>query len=503
MKVTVNGKDRTLRDGATLKEAVAGEHYVAGAAIAVLLSTDKVSSTTGDFALGTPAGEMVLHLDDSEDARRFRDHVKEIEGVTARWITRDIAAFGSFSTDIKADQTPGDYRRYDCFFSLGGNDNQTTYVMVARSQHRRAYGAGPGRIGRITVGRHLLDVLKEGQKIESIRPVVSETEQKNALVTADLTTPVQDGYSISTRAVIKLDRASPLSAEQILVVAAKGWFGVTEDTGTFMGCRDDMDVDMEPEDTGVRDEGAVMVRNTGAGKGHILIYRERRQLSPNLNLAGHIVSGMGLVTRAKAGDRVSIATDPPRALAVGLTQVAGAQFLAKFGLKQKRTGDTSDTAVIVDQTPEATMVALDKGEVETLGVQKDRILRVSLSGYDPITTHYFKKVTGLSHKPIGQLKVQFAFPGMEMVCFYGDDARAQDLYPQEPFKKCRKGDIGVTNQSRPHHGMIGIRLKDSKQYGPTGEEGYGTNLVGRFEDDLLKLDQYEDEQIIYITEEKL
>ena len=89
------------------------------------------------------------------------------------------------------------------------------------------------------------------------------------------------------------------------------------------------------------------------------------------------------------------------------------------------------------------------------------------------------------------------------VTFYGDEARSQNLYPQDPFKKCKKGEIGVTNQSRPHHGLIGIRLQDSKQYGPTGEEAYGTNLVGTFLGDLAQMELLDDDEIIYVTEAKL
>ncbi|MDD2626119.1 MAG: methanogenesis marker 3 protein [Candidatus Methanomethylophilus sp.] len=503
MKVTVNGKVKNLKEKATLKDAVAGEHCVKGAAIAIVLSTSKVTSATNDFALMTPEGEMILHLDNGADAERFRQMVDRIEGVTTRWITRNIAAFGSFPSDIQADQTPRNWRRYDCFFSLGGNDNQTTYVMIARNQHQRAYGAGAGRIGRITVGRHLLSILKEGDHISNIRPVVSETDKENAVVTTDLTYPLQDGYQVSTNVKVKLEAADPLAAEQILIVNARGYIDVADDTGTFLGCRDDMDTDLVSEPPAVRDVGAVMVRNEGVGKGHIMLYRQRRQMTPNLSYAGHVTSGMVLAARAHAGDRVSLITDPPRALAVGMTQKDGENFLARFGIKQKRTGDTADAAVIVDQNPEQTMNALKAGEVETLGVPKDKVFRIKLSDKDEKSLHYFKKVTGLSHKPIGQLRVQFSYPGMAMITFYGDDARSQDLYPQDPFRRCRKGDIGMTNQSRPHHGLIGIRLVDSKQYGPTGEEGYGTNLVGRFEDDLSKLDGLEDEQFIYITEEKL
>jgi Predicted peptidyl-prolyl cis-trans isomerase (rotamase), cyclophilin family len=147
--------------------------------------------------------------------------------------------------------------------------------------------------------------------------------------------------------------------------------------------------------------------------------------------------------------------------------------------------------------------AVSEGEVETFGVPKEKILMIKVTTEDAATAHYFRKVTGLSHKPVGQMKVQFSFPGMSMVTFYGDSARGQDLYPQEPFKKCAKGDIGVTNQSRPHHGLIGIRLTASKEFGPTGEEPYGTNMVGKYADSMAKLDELEDEQTVYITEEKL
>ena len=34
----------------------------------------------------------------------------------------------------------------------------------------------------------------------------------------------------------------------------------------------------------------------------------------------------------------------------------------------------------------------------------------------------------------------------------------------------RRGDMGVTNMSRPNRGLIGIRLQESDEFGPTGEE---------------------------------
>lgn len=503
MKITVNGKEKALKDGAVLKDAVAGENYVEGSLVSVYLSTERLTQTTNDFSIVTDAGEMVLHLYDTPDAKLFKDHVGGIVGSNVRWANKDLVAFGSFPTEIAHDSTEGNYKKFECFFSLGGNDNQTTYLMVARSNFTKAYGAGVGKIGKITVGRHLLDVIHEGESLREIKPVVSETSRDNVTVTKDLAHPLEDGCVVSTEVRVRLDPESPGSAEHLLVVSAKGYLNVSEGTGTFLGCRDDLDVDLKAEDAGVREVGNVMVRTEGSGQGHILMYKERRPAAPGLSVAGTVERGMSLVTLARSGDKVTVSTDPPRVLSVGMTQAEGEKFLSTFGVRQVRKGDTSDTAVIVDQGPESTMEAISKGEVETIGVPKDQVYRIAIKTTDEATVHYFKKVTGLSHKPIGQLKTQFSFPGSPMATFYGDDARSQNLYPQDPFKKCKKGEIGVTNQSRPHHGLIGIRLIDSKQYGPTGEEGYGTNMVGTFLGDLSQMELLEDEQIIYITEEKL
>jgi len=44
--------------------------------------------------------------------------------------------------------------------------------------------------------------------------------------------------------------------------------------------------------------------------------------------------------------------------------------------------------------------------------------------------------------------------------------------------------VAITNMSRPQRGLMGIRLEDSEEFGPTGEEPPGTSLLGRFVGDL-------------------
>jgi putative methanogenesis marker protein 3 len=502
VKVTVNGSVKELPKDARLKDALEGETYVNDSLISIHLSTDRIREETSDLELVTTKGSMIMHLDDSDDARVWRDIAGSIEGIGARWVTKNITAFGSFRTNIKVDRAPKMYRRYDCFFSLGGFDNDTTYMMIAAEDHKWSYGAGTGRIGRITKGRHIMDLLREGDRITGIRPVVSERSSENVIVTKDPETELEDGMSVETYVMIKLNERSPMSSEHILVTSEKGYVDISDATGSYAACSDNTDVEINEEERSVRYDGRVTVRNTGAGTGRILFYKERRQMLPAHNDAGEVVRGMSILAHAKQNDRITVTADRRRALSVGMTQAEGKKFLESLNIKQIRTGDTSDNAVIVEQEPEWTMHASNVKEAETFGAPGNRIFDISLDRKnDPASVHYIEKITGLSHKPIGTLKVHFAFKGMPMVTFEGDEERGRSLYPGAEFKKCRKGDIGITNQSRPNCGLMGVRLEDSDQFGPTGEEPYGTNIAGTFKGDLKKFAEgLKEGDIVYVRE---
>ena len=501
MKVFVNGKLKVLNEGATLKDAVKDEAYHEGSLVAIQLSVDTVTKTTNDFELLTEKGTMILRLDEGSDAELFRNKIHQIQGSTARWVNRRLASFGSFQTEIEVSAESRMYRKYDCFFSLGGGDNHTTYMMIAKNDHRGSYGAGSGRIGRITVGRHLLNDIAEGDNIFEIRPVMSETSTENVEVTSDLSYKLEEGYSVSTNVLIELDSRAPMAAEHLLIAASEGYFEVTEPVGSFLASSKRIDADLKPEFSTVREPGSVTVRNEGLGNGRIFVYKDKRQVSPSHSSAGKVTRGLSLVTMAKKGDSITTVTDPPRILTVGMTQSAGEEYLAVAGIKQIRKGDLSDDAVVVEQVPERTMDVLAAGSVETFAVPRDRIYKIMITAKDDATVKFFKRVTGLDHKSIGSAKVQFTFEGAQMITFHGDDERGKSLLPQEQFKSVKRGDIGVTNQVRPMRGLLGIRLEDSKSYGPTGEEAYGTNIVGKFLGDLGKmLREAESDKPVYITE---
>lgn len=504
MKVTVNGVELELKKGATLKDALAETDYVDGTVVSIHKSTESLTVESEDFEVVTSKGSFCVHLNDSEYAELWKSKVSEITGSTARWVTHDIAAFGSFKTELPVDRSENLYRKYDFFFSLGGFDSSTTYVMVARDDHKWVYGAGSAVIGRVTRGRHVIDNLTEQDSIISIGPATSEEIMENFVVTSDKKYKLEEGNIIDTAVRVKLNMNCPESAEHLMIISQKKYVNATQASGSFVGSYDDTDVKIVKEECNVREDGGVFVRNSGVGTGRVFFYKERRQTSQTHNHIGDIVAGKSIISSAKDGDKIAVVTEPARTLSVGMTVAEGEAYLKAAGVEVERTGDTSDDAIIVEQTPEMTVSLLNEGKAQIFGVKRDDIYRISLDRKKEQDVHYFEKITGLNHKPIGSLVVYFWFEGMSMVTFNGDDEKGKSLYPGDLFKKCKRGDIGLTNQACGHRGTIGIRLEDSKQFGPTGEEPFGTNIFGKFLGDLNKFtESLEDGKTVYITELEL
>lgn len=503
MNIIVDGEPASVREGALLSDVLDGRPYEKGALVAVIRPSDLIKKETDSFEIVTSHGPIGLRLNDSPQAQLFRSKVKEIEGKGIRWQTSKILAIGAFPTDLEVSHDRYRYSKYDCFFATGGYDPKTTYVMIAKTGHEGQYGTTGAVLGKITTGRHILGLLKEGEVVMEIRPVVEQVRAKNALVTSDPDFKLVEGMSVETHLEVKLEPSSPISSEHFLVLTEQGLMPVTEDLRSYSACSSNLDVSLVPESTAVREEGDVTVRHSGAGNGRVYFYKTRRQVAASHNRIGRVRKGMELLRLAPQGSTLAIVADPARVMVIGMDQSEGHMALAGRGLKQRRTGDTADDAIIVEQEPELTMEAVHCPEIETFGVRPERINGVVLyADKAPETVHYFKKVTGLNHKLIGNMKVHFTHPEMPLITLEGDDTMGAALNPENEFKAtASRGDLGATNMSRPNCGLLGIRLDASEEFGPTGEERHGTNLLGRFASDLdAFMKDINDGDIIYIRE---
>lgn len=485
----VNGRDKQVGAGARLSEALIGEPYTPGAIIAITRSTSSIQKETSEFEVVMSKGSFVIRINDSNFAEVWRKNIGQIVGSSVRWQSLKVMAMGSFPTDLEVDRERYHYSRYDCYFSLGGFDNRSTYVMISKIDHDGSYGAKDGRFGRVTRGRHLIKDIDEGEVIKDIRPVVLELSEKDAFATTDLDLQLEEGMAVDTYVHVELDPRSPVSCEQLLVISGEQRLDITDRTSTYSANSERMDVSLVHEHVVVREEGDVTVRSEGSFAGRVYFYRRRRQLSPFHNHAGRVTLGHELIRLAPQATFVTILTTPSRIMTVGLTQGEAGKFLEARGLRQKRTGLSNDDAVVAEQEPELTMEISAGEEVETFGVHVDKISVWELDDVNaPRTAHYVRKMTGLDHKPIGTMKVFFAYPDMPMITFFGNAKEASVLLPENPFgDESPRGQAAVTNMSRPNRGTIGIRLEGSAEFGPTGEERYGSNIFGEVLSDLNQM----------------
>jgi putative methanogenesis marker protein 3 len=503
MKIHVNREPVEITAASVLSEVLKNQPYNPGSPVALIRSTESMKRETDEFDLITDYGPIRLKLNSSKYAILFREIARKIVAKGVRWQTSKVLAIGSFPTQIEVSHESAKYERYDCFFALGGFDSKSTYLMVAKIDHEGQYGSPGAVVGRITRGRHILAMMKEGETLQDIVPVVEESQERNTVITDDLNYKLTDFDSIETYVKVKLDRDSPVGCEHLLVNTEKGILPITERTLTYCACSSEMDVKLVKEKSVIREPGVVTVRNEGSGMGRIYFYLTRRQISSSHSLVGSVTHGLELLRSSPVGSKLTIVTDPARIMVIGMSQAEGQRSLESRGLKQRRSGDTADDAIIVEQEPELTMEALHEDEIETQGVRGEQINDITLMpDKAPQTYRYFRKMTGLDHKPIGTMKVYFTFPDMPLVSFAGDSREAASLIPENPFaERSVQGELAVTNMSRPNRGLIGIRLEESEEFGPTGEERYGTNAVGRIVSslDLLKKDLAE-ESIIYVRE---
>ncbi|MCX6651529.1 MAG: methanogenesis marker 3 protein [Methanomassiliicoccales archaeon] len=503
MRAVVNGKVKELPKGATVAQAVEGEPYTAGNSLALIKAMDDQRKMTNEYMVKTSKGCFIIELNESAYSEAWKRLYHDVVGRNLRWQTTRLHAFGSFPTQFEKSRSTSSFKRYDCFFALGGYDVNTTYFMIARIDMSDDLGLDHAVFGRVTRGRHILDLLDEGDVIEHIEPVVLRMTSQNAFATDDLSLPVEEGMVIETYVEVKLDERSPLCCEHFLVVVGDGSIPIDEKGFSYSACEANMDTNLGQEYSDVRHPDTVTVRHQGHQVGKIFFYNQVRQMNRSHNLVGKVVNGKNLVHLVPLKGKMLVRPDPVRIITIGMTQAQGAAFLASIGKKQKRSGDVSDNAVIVEQEPEMTIYAMKDDEIETIGIRADRIFAITMDAKEsPWTIRYFKKITGLDHKSVGTMKVHFTFEGMPMITFQGDPLLAADLYPEKKFKGLSvRGDIGITNMSRPQRGLVGIRLEESNEFGPTGEESQGGNILGRFIGDLDTLmKDVKEEDIVYIRQ---
>ena len=510
MQVKVNEENVDLPDGSTIRDAIEATRapYIPGCVLGMVQGKEDVERHVNKFNIKTNKGSIIIELLDNAPEnliKIWKERYSDFAGLSIRWTTSQEVAIGPIGTKMEPTRESYPYNRWDVLFSLSGFTADATHILLSKSKHEATYGSpkeNRGVFGRVVGGKRTMMNLTNQDQVLKITPIIErESIIKSAAIT-NLETQMSPGNQIFTYVLVKPNPKSPQSVEHFYALQKEGKLRINYDSNSFVGFYGLQGLEKPSEYIDQRKRGTITLRNVGRGVGRVYIYREDRVSTPSHNIIGKVDKGIELLDMARYGDDVTVITQPSRIMTLSITQKDAEELLSQIGVKQIREGLQDDQAVVVRQEPHYTMDIIAQGEVKTFGIQAEELVHLELNQPAPNSTWYFKKITGLLDSPVGSLQVHFAFPGMKLLMFKENPQESKGLIPENtPHEKVLAGEIGVTNMSRRHIGMIGVRFEDNNEFGPTGEPFEGTNIIGRVLKGMENLENYKEGDTIYVVSE--
>lgn len=507
MFVRVNGEEIELPEGSTVKDAIEATNspYREGCVLSVIKGKEEFERYVNKYKIKTTKGSIIIELLENAPnlIKTWKRMYKEFQSHRIRWTTSNEVSIGPIKSKLTPTRDEHQYQKWDVILSLSGFTADATHVIFSKSKHEAVYGSpeeNKGIFARVIGGKRTIYQLNDDDEVKEIKPVIERSSTIKSATITDLNTVVSEGNEIFTYILVKTEPKSPDSAEHFFALSESGKLQVDYDSNSFVGFYKLQGLQKGAEFIDQRKRGTVTLRNSGKGIGRVYMYREDRVSTPSHTVIGHVVKGIQLLDIANAGDYITVESDPERIMTLKMTQKEAEEFLSSKGIEQIREGLKEDDAVIVEQVPKFTMDIIKEGKVKTRGINKDDIIYIEVYDEAPRSSWYFQKYTGLIDSPIGTLKVHFAFPGMKVMMFEAKIQDAKGLVPENTPKQCiNAGLIGITNMSRRHVGMIGVRFENNDEFGPTGEPFSGTNIVGKVIKGLENLEKFKEGDIVYVT----
>ncbi len=503
--IVVDGKTIKIRKGTSVQEILEklGVKYYGQLLVGLRIAKEQLMLETTSYAFETSKGTFIVEIA-RENLKLWRDLLNNIKGLQVRWISSRDLGLGTFTIPLKPRLEVREWKPWDVVISAEGLELDNTHIVIIRSRQSMTYALPQGleKLGRVSRGRGVISKLQAGDPILSIKPIITFKQLSKMTMKLNIKDRVTEPIEILTKIKVKLFDKSPVGAEHFMSAVDVNGLIISSAYSTFVRSDTLKRLSVPLESQARRLRGSVTVRVDGSNKGAIYIYKEACPSSPHHSVVGYVEMGMELLDLAEPGDKVSVETEPRRLNFLGLTQAETSKILDSYGITHERVGSTRDEDIIVDQEPKLTFHIIKGGKLKTHGLPPSKILKIKLY-YEqaPRTIWYFKALTGLLTNKIGKLKVYFADPIIGFVLFEGNRDLAGTLLPENnPKDKVKPLTIGITNMSKKFVGLIGIRLTESNEYGPTGEDFAGTNLIGEVVDGIEALKGAREGSTIYIME---
>lgn len=511
VEVSVNEEKFDVEESSTIRDAIeaVGGPYAEECKTIVMERKEIELATAREFWIETPKGRASVKIDEPLFPVWSEFH-RDFESTDLGWVTKDVVAFGPVdltSTDFESSDERQEYRSGAVFLGFGGYDTSQGYLCFSRTNHEGVYGApeeNEGIIGRVMSGRGVIGDLGRGDEISRIYPLTRKEEELSVSEPEDIESErVKEGLQILTCIESSLVEEAPQGAERFMEIFKDEPFHVCAVSSTFICDDRSVGAHLREENTVYRPKGSITIRNDGRKGGAFYIYRKDVPFTTSHSVIGRVTKCIELVEQADLGDKILVKTKPRNLRVVGMSQKEASGRLSKRGIKHIRVENKSDDAIIVEQRPNLTMEAKKVGSVATLAVDPELISRIEIwDDESPESASYFRRLAGLVRSPIGKFDVYAKSD--ELLLLSGPLSGEFDKpipVEKRPSDLVEEGIIGVTNIRRRTVGSVGIRLKESEAYGPTGEVFDATNLIGRVTKGLDFIKGRDVRSLIYLREE--
>ncbi|MDD1715624.1 MAG: methanogenesis marker 3 protein [Methanolinea sp.] len=502
--ILLDGDRLEIDQGTRLRDVIPGRDPAC--CVAIVRPGTRESTETKSYRLTTTMGEVVVEL--TEQGRQAFLSQNLAMPLALHWHDRYAAAFGPFSTQIVPARTTHLYENGDLVLGCGGYDPKHSYLIFSRSRHSSDFGAeaAGGVIGRVVSGRGVIDRWGTGDRITALAPVISWADTSRSFTTRDDDLVLEDGMEIVTFLGITasgypgklFSETTSRSVEHMLLALQDGHFVVGRSASTYIRDERREETDVPAAENLPRREGSVTLRTRGRSRGSLYIYLEDLPKTSSHTTIGQVTHGLEIPRLAKEGDILCIRLEPRQFDLVGLPLDTAIKTAASRNIET-----VVDTAgpdrVVIEQTPETTLESLAAGKVSLATIALEKVIDIVLDDKNaPGSCDIFRRLTGLHLHDVGRMPFFFTFE--DVYLFKPKIPLGVKIIPENtPQDIVPAATLAITNDSRRGSGLVGVRLSDNREFGPTSEPFEGTNLIGSVLD-FEKLKQMKEKEIVFVRE---
>jgi putative methanogenesis marker protein 3 len=502
--IRVDGELQEIPNGTTFGELFSS--LDSRCSVAVIRPVSRESARTSSYRVFSTKGELTIEL--SREVTENLDASILSRSYPLQWSDRYAAAFGPFSSKISPDRISHLYNRGDVILGCGGYDPKRSYLIFSKMRHSADFGsaADGGIIGRVVSGRGVLDRWTTGDEITGFEQVISWADKSRSFTTSDRGLVLEHDMEIVTHVTIgaqgfsdeKIETGTAESVEHLLLALESGVFTVWRSSSTHIADFRLSETDVAEELRLPRREGIVTLRTRGKNRGAVFIYTEDLPASAAHTIVGQVTQGIELARLARQNDVLCVTLRPSRFDLIG-TMLPEAERIAR----ERKVGLSLDVReqdrIVVDQVPGTTLECLATGMASLTTVPLSQVIDIFLDdAHAPASCETFRKLTGLHLHHVGKLPFFFHFE--DVYLFKPDIPKWVSIIPENiPAQTVPALSLAITNDSRRGSGLVGVRVTDNSEFGPTSEPFEGTNIIGRILQPE-KLGGFKEKQIVYIRE---